>query len=170
MDGGMSSVTVHGLARDLGISKAGFYWHFKDREDLQRQLLDYWLNGVNKTNLSDSVLRELPPVERLLEMSNRLIDYEATMYEIAFRGWAMHDAEAARVVSKVDENRLGFVRTAFEELGFAGEELEMRALLYTCYETWQATTLPAYPREARRKMIASRIRLLTRDAPNLPQK
>ena len=39
---GHSSVRVERLARDLDISKSGFYWHFRDRRDLELQLLDYW--------------------------------------------------------------------------------------------------------------------------------
>jgi AcrR family transcriptional regulator len=30
--GGVSGLTVKGLARKLGIAKAGFYWHFKNRD------------------------------------------------------------------------------------------------------------------------------------------
>jgi AcrR family transcriptional regulator len=40
-EAGLSAVTVHGLARKFGIAKSGFYWHFKNRDDLLRQLLDY---------------------------------------------------------------------------------------------------------------------------------
>ena len=30
------------LARDLGVSKGSFYWHFQDREELLGKMLDRW--------------------------------------------------------------------------------------------------------------------------------
>ena len=33
---GLQGVRVERLARDLGIAKAGFYWHFRDRSDLRQ--------------------------------------------------------------------------------------------------------------------------------------
>ena len=33
-EGGVAALTVEGLAKTLGIAKAGFYWHFKNRDDL----------------------------------------------------------------------------------------------------------------------------------------
>src|SRR5690606_13043756 len=35
-------VRVERLARELGVTKGSFYWHFKDREDLQAAILDRW--------------------------------------------------------------------------------------------------------------------------------
>ena len=41
---GVQGVRVERLARDLGIAKAGFYWHFRDRRDLLQSILAYWAN------------------------------------------------------------------------------------------------------------------------------
>ena len=38
--GGIEGVRVERLARDLGVTKGSFYWHFEDRPDLLRGLLD----------------------------------------------------------------------------------------------------------------------------------
>jgi AcrR family transcriptional regulator len=39
---GVSYLTITHLAKSLGISRSGFYWHFKDRRDMLTQLLKYW--------------------------------------------------------------------------------------------------------------------------------
>ena len=39
---GIVRVRVERLARDLGVAKSGFYWHFRDRADLLKQMLRYW--------------------------------------------------------------------------------------------------------------------------------
>ena len=36
---GIESVRVEVLARDLGVSKGSFYWHFRDRSELLEKLL-----------------------------------------------------------------------------------------------------------------------------------
>jgi AcrR family transcriptional regulator len=53
--GGVSGLTVKGLARKLGIAKAGFYWHFKNRDDMLRQLLDYWTHQLTEVVTSTSL-------------------------------------------------------------------------------------------------------------------
>ena len=58
---GEPGIRVELLARRLGISKAGFYWHFKDREDLLNQLLDYWVHEYTEIVTGNSILAEIPP-------------------------------------------------------------------------------------------------------------
>ncbi|MDH3581657.1 MAG: TetR/AcrR family transcriptional regulator, partial [Hyphomicrobiales bacterium] len=42
---GANALTVSGLSGALGVTKGSFYWHFKDRNEFLRQLLDYWLQA-----------------------------------------------------------------------------------------------------------------------------
>ena len=39
---GIEGVRVERLARDLNVAKSGFYWHFKDRDQLYDELLGLW--------------------------------------------------------------------------------------------------------------------------------
>lgn len=40
--GGVGSVRIEKLARELGVTKGSFYWHFSDREALLEALLEEW--------------------------------------------------------------------------------------------------------------------------------
>src|SRR6185312_9170342 len=40
--GGPEAVRIEPLARALGVTKGGFYWHFEDREALLGEMLDAW--------------------------------------------------------------------------------------------------------------------------------
>ncbi len=40
--GGPDAVRIEPLAQALGVSKGGFYWHFKDRQALLEEMLDAW--------------------------------------------------------------------------------------------------------------------------------
>src|SRR4051794_35417726 len=39
---GPQGVRIEVLAARLGVSKGGFYWHFENREQLLREMLDAW--------------------------------------------------------------------------------------------------------------------------------
>ena len=41
-DGGPEAVRVEPLAKALGVTRGGFYWHFADRAALLDELLDTW--------------------------------------------------------------------------------------------------------------------------------
>lgn len=159
--GGVAALTVEGLAKSLGIAKAGFYWHFKNRDDLLRQLLDYWTREFTKVVSANPEVLALKPKNRLIRTAEMILDYDLTRYEIPIRQWALQDAAAARAVRKVNRIRLEFIRSAFSELGFKGDDLEMRSMLFTCYHSWEAPMFQEISRKRRRDLIAKRIELLT---------
>jgi len=159
---GAASLTVEGLAKSLGIAKAGFYWHFKNRDDLLRQLLDYWTHEVTEVISENPEVITLEPIGRLTKTAEMILDYDLTRFEIAIRQWALQDQHAARAVKKVNRKRLDFIRSALSELGFTGDDLEMRTMLFVCYQTWESTMFREITRKRRRELIANRIELLTR--------
>jgi len=159
--GSVTDITVEGLARSLGIAKAGFYWHFKSRDDLLHQLLDYWVHEITEVAAENPQLLALEPKKRLITIAEMILEYDLTRYEFAFRQWALRDATASRVVRKVNRMRLDFVRKAFSELGFTGDDLDMRAMLYTCYHSWESPMFWDISRKRRRELIGKRIELLT---------
>jgi AcrR family transcriptional regulator len=161
-EAGVAALTIEGLAKKLGIAKAGFYWHFKNRDDLLRQLLDYWTQELTEVLTANPEMLALKPKSRLIRTAEMIIDYELARYDMAMRQWALRDAGAARAVKKVNRLRLNYVRKAFSELGFKGEDLGMRTMLFVCYHSWESPMFPEISRKRRRDQIAQRIELLTR--------
>lgn len=159
--GTVSDITIEGLARHLGIAKAGFYWHFKNRQDLLDQLLDYWIHETTEVASSNPTLLELEPRTRLIHLAEMILDYDFARYDMPIRQWALQDAVAARAVRKVNKIRLDFVRSIFSELGFTGEDLEMRTRLYVCYQSTESSVFQEISRKQRRELIAKRVDLLT---------
>lgn len=158
---GVASLTIEGLAKSLGIAKAGFYWHFKNRDDLLRQMLDYWTHEVTEIISENSEVIALEPTGRLTKTAEMILDFDLTRFEIAIRQWALQDQHAARAVKKVNRKRLDFIRSALSELGFTGDDLEMRTMLFVCYQTWESTMFREITRKRRRELIANRIEILT---------
>ena len=158
---GVAALTIEGLAKSLGINKAGFYWHFENRDDLLRQILNYWVHELTEVVTLNTDVLALKPKTRLIKTAEMILDYELTRYEIAMRQWALQDAGAARAVKKVNRLRLNYIRNAFSEIGFKGEALEMRTMLFTCYHSCEFLMFPEISRKPQREQIAKRIELLT---------
>jgi len=98
----------------------------------------------------------------LTRTAELILEYDLTRYEIPIRQWALQDAMAARAVRKVNRIRLDYIGGAFSELGFTGDDLEMRTMLFTCYHSWESPMFREISRKRRRDQIAKRIELLTR--------
>jgi AcrR family transcriptional regulator len=158
---GVAGLTVEGLAKGLGIAKAGFYWHFKDRQDLLNQLLNHWTHELTEIVTTNVEVWALDPKSRLAKTAEMVLEYDLGRYDMAIRQWALHDAGAARAVRKVNRMRLDLVGGAFRELGFTGDDLEMRTMLFVCYQTWESSMFRDVSRKRRRELLAKRLALLT---------
>ena len=159
---GVAGVRIEILAKRLEISKSGFYWHFKNRDHLLKDMLDYWTHELTEVLATNPEMLALEPKHRLARTAEMILEYDLTRYEIPIRQWALQDAMAARAVRKVNRIRLDYIGGAFSELGFTGDDLEMRTMLFTCYHSWEAPMFREISRKRRRDQIAKRIELLTR--------
>ena len=160
--GGVDAVRIDHLAKRLRISRSGFYWHFKDRENLLRDILQYWGDEYNKVVVRRIGLLKGTPKERLAKLMEMIEEYDLTRYEIAIRAWARHDPLARDAVAKVNEVRLELIRSLFSEMGFEADELEMRTMLFVCYHTWEKPMFLDIPQTKLAKLRKLRLEFLTR--------
>lgn len=156
-----ADISISGLAKDLGIAKSGFYWHFKNREELLDELLKYWVHEITEVITDNVEIGALEPRARLTKCAEMILELDLTRYEIGIRQFAMVDDRARRAVINANKLRQEFIGRAFSDLGFAGEDLEMRTMLFSCYHTWEASTFPNIARKKRKAMISKQIDLLT---------
>ena len=129
---GMQGVRVDRMARDFGISRAGFYYHFRDRSDVLQKMLAHWGTEFTEVVVNDPGLSKLNPEKKLLRIMEMILDQDLTRYDLAIRDWSKRDKKAAKMVSKVYKLRVDFLRGIFRELGFRGQPLEMRTRLFVC--------------------------------------
>jgi AcrR family transcriptional regulator len=132
--GGPDAVRIEALAKDLGVSKGGFYWHFEDREALLGETFDAWERAmiddviVSVEGASDDPRARL---RRLFSMASGAGELFAV--ELALRDWSRRDRAIAKRLRRVDDRRMEFLRSLFGQ--FCGEEdAEARAMLtYTLF-------------------------------------
>ena len=72
---------------------------------------------------------------------------------------------AAEVVRGTDKRRIEWLRAQFRELGFAGNEAEMRARLFVYYQLAEPSVLWREPKSKRREIMRLRFKLLTSGDP-----
>jgi hypothetical protein len=72
---------------------------------------------------------------------------------------------AAEVVRSTDKRRIEYLRSIFHELGFSGNEAEMRARLFVYYQLAEPSVLWRESKSKRREIISLRFRLLTSPVP-----
>lgn len=159
---GASGVHVECMARELGVAKSGFYWHFQDRADLLRQMLDYWAHEYTEVATENPELLRASPEERLRLTMHMILEHDLGGLDTSMRAWAERDPEVARVVRKVYDMRSEFIGGAFAELGFTGEDLEMRTRLFVVYHSWERTTFWKDSKKKLRSLIDRRLKLLLR--------
>jgi AcrR family transcriptional regulator len=114
---GIESVRVEVLARDLGVSKGSFYWHFHDRRDLLDRMLSLWEAG-------ESEWFEVRPADdstatRWARVVARTADPEHVRLEVAVRNWARTEPRVARRVAELEQRKIALIAGVLRDVGFA---------------------------------------------------
>jgi AcrR family transcriptional regulator len=131
--GGVEEVRVEVLAKDLGVTKGGFYRSFPDRRALLTAILKNWGQGRIAAIKKETHLDGGAPRARLRELIGLYSSHfnpRGMAIELAIRQWARSDDAAARVAAEVDAARLESVAALYSALGLAPGEAEARALLF----------------------------------------
>jgi CubicO group peptidase (beta-lactamase class C family)/AcrR family transcriptional regulator len=110
---GPEAVRVEPLARDLGVTKGSFYWHFADRANLLEALLVEW---EQETRLLSDALHtarpraELPAIIAELDRRNLASERGESPSDAAIFAWAASDPEVARRANRVEAERMRLFR------------------------------------------------------------
>ena len=113
---GIDSVRVEVLARDLGVSKGSFYWHFRDRAELLDQLLARWEDGeLNRLNSEANSGAAVRWADFVAQTS----DPKRMRMEAALRSWARLDERVAARVAAVEKRKARVIAEVLYEIGFA---------------------------------------------------
>jgi AcrR family transcriptional regulator len=128
-DGGPDAVRIEPLARVLGVSRGGFYWHFADRQALLDEMLDTW-----ERQSTDEVLRRveseggdaMSKVRRAgaLTFSARLLPID-----LAVRDWSRREPAVAERLRRVDNRRMDYLRSLFAVFCPDEDDVEARSTL-----------------------------------------
>lgn len=137
VDKGIDHVRVDLLARELNVTRGSFYWHFRDREDLLRSVLQAWRRRATGQLTERLETARSDPREQLrdvisLPFRGRAAQRAANI-ELAIRAWGRRDVMARAFVDEADSSRIGYIAQIFSSLGFSISEARSRAFLLYSY-------------------------------------
>jgi AcrR family transcriptional regulator len=133
---GVGGVRVEVLAKNLGVTKGGFYRRFRDRAALLAAMLQNWSAGriaaiEQQTSLDGATARDR--LRALIRLYSERMNTEGMAVELAIRQWARSDAAAAHAVAGVDAARLKNVGQLYRATGLHPEEADAQAFLFYCF-------------------------------------
>jgi AcrR family transcriptional regulator len=128
--GGPHAVRVEALARELGVSKGGFYWYFADRDALLKEMIDAW-EQLFIDDVIEYVEAEGGDGRKKLRTLFALAAGagDGMKIDLAVRDWARHDEAVARRQRRVDNRRMEYMRGLFGEFVHDADDVEARCLV-----------------------------------------
>lgn len=121
---------IEALAKDLGVSKGGFYWHFEDRQALIEETLDTWERAGTEDVIATVDSEPADPrakLRRLFELAPSARGLFAV--ELALRDWSRRDRDVDKRLRRVDERRMEYLRSLFRRFCAEEKDVEARAML-----------------------------------------
>lgn len=138
VDQGIDHVRVDVLAGQLKVTRGSFYWHFRDREDLLRRVLQAWRERATEQLTKRLEGASADPREQLRDVISLPFRgraaARAARIELAIRAWARRDETARQAVDEADAARIAYHAQVFAALGFEADESRMRAFMLYSYE------------------------------------
>ncbi len=128
--GGPDAVRIELLARALGVTRGGFYWHFGDRSALLDEMLDTW-----ERETTDAVIERVErdggePRVKLRRTFELLSSSELLLaVDLAVRDWSRREPAVAERLRRVDNRRMDYLRSLLAPFCADEDELEARCLI-----------------------------------------
>ena len=125
-------------------------------------MLQYWTHELTEVVTKNRKILSMPAADRLFQVATMVSDNDLGRYDAAIRQWAREDPSVARLARQTFGARLDFIQSTFAELGFEGEEREMRARLFAIYQAAECEAIPRMSKATRRRLAEIRVRMLIR--------
>ena len=161
--GGPDAVRVEVLAKQLGVTKGGFYWHFRDRQALLDAMLDTWEQSLVDAVIETAERGGGDGRARLRRLFAAAEGHEGIMeLELSVRDWARRDPAVAQRLTRVDDRRMAYLRPLFAEFADGPADVEGRCLLVLTLFVGESFVAATHPSRTRPAVTAAALRHLLR--------
>jgi AcrR family transcriptional regulator len=127
--GGPDAVRVDLLAKALGVTRGGFYWHFENRGVFLDALLDTWEHR-STDDVLDRVEAEGGDARAKVRKAGMLtFSKDLLPIDLAVRDWARREKSVAKRLRKVDNRRMDYLRSMIGTFSDDPEDVEASAML-----------------------------------------
>jgi len=130
---GVAAVAVEPLARELGVTKGSFYWHFSNRMDLVKQALKRWRRNDRKL-IDEKILPIKNPKKRLLAWFK--LSAEPIQSHLIYSTLLADRSHLliSKILKETTLERLSYLQNSYKEMGYSVSKAKSQALLaYSVY-------------------------------------
>jgi AcrR family transcriptional regulator len=129
---GFTALKAEPLAKEMGVSRGSFYWHFADIGAFHAAILAHWREVAAEQIIAD--VEAASKDENPLQVLVRRVFGEKLVLEKAVRTWATVDPAARAAVQTIDRRRLSYVESLLTRSGLPAEVARDRAqILYWAF-------------------------------------
>ena len=146
---GAAALTIDGLTARLGVTKGSFYHHFGSLQGYIDALLEFYESEgtLNVIAITEAEPDPRAKLRRLLEITTQ----GPLNLEVAFRAWALQNAQAREVQARIDAQRIAYlVDLCAGVAGSAATAESLAQLLYMIYIGSQQVIPPLDPAAVQR--------------------
>ena len=134
-ENGVEAVKVMPLAKKLGLTRTGFYWHFENRAALLEAMIQRW----EDKNAGNLVAKTEAYAESICEAMFNLFDcwIDNTLFDarldLAIRNWARNDPKLQARLNQADATRSAAIAAMFKRFGYSDAQALARSMtvIYT---------------------------------------
>lgn len=160
---GKDAVKVERLAKKLEVTRGGFYWHFRDRDDLADALLRSWERETNRVFEQALEGDHADGLSKFLVLCRSWIDEDVynPSYDAAVRDWARVSKRAEKAVRRVDKKRIDIIKRMFSDMGYEQDEAFIRARILYFHQVGYYSLGLGETKPARRRYLPMYVKALT---------
>lgn len=162
IEGGIAAVQINALAARLGVTRGGFYWRFRNRQDLLDHLLRDWRDGNVRAFLRacDRAGAPRDRYRRIVRLWVEGREFDAAL-DTAVRQWGRVDPAVAAQILEADEECIAALARIFTDAGQEAVDALVRARIVYFHQIGYWTLGIRETQEQRRALVPVYTRLLT---------
>ncbi|WP_421895787.1 TetR/AcrR family transcriptional regulator [Marinoscillum sp.] len=128
---GISGIVVDKMANKLKCNRSSFYWHFDSKEKFIDKILTYWIETdtnqiIEQTQKMSTAEEKFKVLIAITFKSDPNIDF---IFHL--KRYAIRRKDIQKTIDEIDEQRISFVSSMLEDLGYSeGEALTKAKIFY----------------------------------------
>lgn len=127
--GGPVAVRIELLAKELGVTRGGFYWYFEGRPAFLDEMLDTWERRFTDETLERVEHEGGDARDKIHQAGMLTFSRELLLIDLAVRDWARHDRAVAERLRRVDNRRMDYLRALVSTFCADADLVEARSML-----------------------------------------
>jgi AcrR family transcriptional regulator len=133
---GPQSLTIENLVNRIGKTKGAFYHHFNSYGNYAKKLLERWML-IYTTDIIEKSRNGNSPNEKLKTLLMMTLKIPRKT-ELAIRSWALYNPIVREYQSKIDHDRLEYLKELYYSMNNDMKEAELKAFrIYSAFIGYQ---------------------------------